>query len=302
MQTYEVLTTPNLKELTIHGDHSFPLAIYITTLSKNRLGYVQLHWHDEIQFVYVLNGCIKFEVEQNIYYIEKDNGIFINSGCLHSASSYMCEDSQYICIDIDNSLYFSTSSNIINEKYLQPFLNVKNTKSIVLNNAVSWQKNILNQILDLNTLYENNDFAYELLMQSKIIEMLYNLISNSQILLKEEVFVYNENQRIKDVISYIKDNYQNKITLDDLSNQANLCKSEFCRFFKKMTNQTPFEYLVSYRINQSAMLLRNSDYSILEISNIVGFNSVSYYVKRFKEQISCTPKYYRNFYSEKIDK
>ena len=302
MQTYEVLTTPNLKELTKHGDSAFPLAIYVTTLSKNKLGYVQLHWHDEIQFVYVIKGCVKFEVEHNIYYVKENDGIFINSGCIHSASPYECEDSQYICIDVDNSLYQCASQNIINEKYLQPFLNINNTKTIILDNNIEWQKKILDQIIELSNLFEQKYFAFELLMQAKIIEMLYNLINHSRDKLNENIYFFNENQRIKDVLTYINKNYQNKITLDDLSKQANLCKSEFCRFFKKITNQTPFEYLVGYRINQSAILLRNSDYSILEISNNVGFNSVSYFVKKFKEQTNCTPKYYRNFYVKLIEK
>ena len=303
MQTYEVLTTPNLKELTKHGSQSFPLAIYKTTLSKNKLGYVQMHWHDEIQFVCVLNGRVKFEIEQYAYYIEEGNGIFINSGCLHSATTHDSKDSTYICIDIGKNLYLPDPKNIISEKYLTPFLDINHIKTIPLNNDISWQKDILTKIISLSQINDEKKFAYELLIQARIIEMLHDLISNSkELLLGEDIYLYNENQRIKEVLTYIQDNYMNKINLDDLANQVNLCKSEFCRFFKKMTNQTPFEYLVNYRINQSAYLLRNSDYSILEIANKVGFNSVSYFVKRFKEQTSCTPKYYRNFHAIVINK
>ncbi|KZL91882.1 helix-turn-helix transcriptional regulator [Clostridium magnum] len=100
------------------------------------------------------------------------------------------------------------------------------------------------------------------------------------------------------MLSYIQENYKENVTLDDIAKNVNLSRAECSRFFKRMTGQTPFEYLISYRINQSTLLLRNSDLPITEIAEEVGFGSVSYYIEKFRKQINCTPKEFRNFHPE----
>lgn len=112
---------------------------------------------------------------------------------------------------------------------------------------------------------------------------------------------FSEDQRIKHMLSYIQQNHKQKIALEDIARNSNLSRAECCRFFKRMTKLTPFEYLISYRISQSMTLLRESDLSITEIAYEVGFGSVSYFIEKFKKQTSCTPKEFRNFSAEYVE-
>ncbi|MDH6604024.1 mannose-6-phosphate isomerase-like protein (cupin superfamily) [Bacilli bacterium PM5-9] len=180
MQVYEVLTTKDLKEIIKHGSKSFPLAIYKTLLSRNKLGYVQLHWHNEIQFVLVTKGTINFIVDSTSNIIEENNGIFINSNHLHSARSFQCNDSEYICIDVNANLFINNENNIINKKYLEPFISAKSIPAISLNRDIQWQQDILNDFEILYLLYEEKKFGYELKMQSIILNILHNMIINSE--------------------------------------------------------------------------------------------------------------------------
>ena len=299
MQTYEVLTTGDLKEITKHGDKSFPLAVYKTMLRKNKLGYIQLHWHDEIQFVIVTKGCVNFTVDKSQHIVEENHGIFINSNCLHSAKSYNHNDSEYICIDVSPDLFLGTSESIIRQKYVEPFLKSKAISSVTLNPSIDWQQNILNFLRDLYMIYEEKDFGFELKMQYIILNLFHLMIVNIKCWDREtSSYAFIEDQRIKKMLSYIQENYKEKVTLDDIAKNANLSRAECSRFFKRMTGQTPFEYLISYRINQSTLLLRNSDLPITEIAEEVGFRSVSYYIEKFRKQINCTPKEFRNFNPE----
>jgi len=70
--------------------------------------------------------------------------------------------------------------------------------------------------------------------------------------------------------------------------------SECCRIFKRTIHVTPFEYLISHRINQSILLLKNTDKNITEIALNTGFGSISYYIEKFKTQTGYTPKKYRH--------
>ena len=302
LQVYEVLTTGDLKEIMKHGSKSFPLAAYKTMLSKNKLGYIQLHWHDEIQFSLVTRGCVNFTVGQTSYKVEENNGIFINSNCLHSAKPFDHSDSEYICFDISPDLFIGPAESIIRLKYLDPFLKSKSVPAITLSLSTEWERNILNILNSLYITYEEHSFGFELEMQYNILKVLHQMITTCNWFETDvSSFAFVEDQRIKKMLSYIQENYKQKISLEDIAKNANLSRSECSRFFKRMTGQTPFEYLISYRINQSTLLLRNTDLSITEISDEVGFGSVSYFIEKFRKQISYTPKDFRNFCVEVIE-
>jgi AraC-like DNA-binding protein len=302
LQVYEVQTTGNLKEIMKHGSKSFPLAIYKTLLRKNKLGYVQLHWHDEIQFALVTKGRVNFTVDQSSYIVEEGGGIFINSNSLHSAKPLDQSDCEYICIDVAPDFFWGPSASAIRQKYFEPFLKSKSVSSVALNRTTDWEKYILESINGIYVVYDEKEFGFELEMQYILLKILHKMIVNCHWPESEaSSHSYIEDQRIKKTLSYIQESYKQKITLEDISKNANLSRAECSRFFKRMTGQTPFEYLISYRINQSTLLLRNSDLSITEIAYETGFGSVSYYIEKFRKQTNYTPKEFRNFCAELIE-
>jgi AraC-like DNA-binding protein/mannose-6-phosphate isomerase-like protein (cupin superfamily) len=302
LQVYEVQTTGNLKEIMKHGSKSFPLAIYKTLLRKNKLGYVQLHWHDEIQFALVTKGSINFTIDQSACIVKENEGIFINSNSLHSARPHETGDGEYICIDISPEFFMGPSDSIIRQKYLEPFLKSKSVSFVELNQTAGWESDVLKSLSALYELYEGKEFGFELKMKSIILNVLHLMILNSPWLETDaNLSSPVEDQRIKKMLSFIQDSYKTKITLEDIARNVNLSRSECSRFFKRMTGQTPFEYLISYRINQSTLLLKNSDMTITEIADEVGFGSVSYYIEKFRKETNYTPKEFRNFSAELIE-
>lgn len=302
MQVYEVQTTGNLKEIMKHGSKAFPLAIYKTLLRKNKLGYVQLHWHDEIQFALVTKGSVKFTVGQSTYIVEKSAGIFINSNSLHSAKPHDQSEGEYICIDVSPDFFWGPPESIIRQKYMEPFLKSTSVSSVELKLNVDWEKDILKSLKDLYEIYEQKNFGFELKVQYMLLNVLHLMIVNSSWRDTEaRSYAFVEDQRIKKILSYIQENYKQKITLENIAKNANLSRAECSRFFKRMTAQTPFEYLISYRINQSMLLLKNSAMSITEIADEVGFGSVSYFIEKFRKQTHYTPKEFRNFCIEFIE-
>lgn len=293
MQVFDIQMTNDLQEITMHGNSLFPIGVYKTQLNKNIHGHVPLHWHDEIQFVLVLKGCISFNVNQSTYNIQEKNGIFINSSCLHSARSHNCQDSEYICFDISPG-FLASSESIIYKKYVEPFL--KSKSAIKLNTLIPWQNKILYALNNLFEIYINKAFGFELNMYALILNIWHLIITNTpDYMIEVSTDTFAQDQKIKEMISFIHQNYKEKITLEDVAKSANVSRSECCRFFKQMTKLTPFEYLISYRINQSIQLLKKSNLSITEISEEVGFGSVSYYIEKFRKHTNYTPKEFRNY-------
>ena len=99
---------------------------------------------------------------------------------------------------------------------------------------------------------------------------------------------------VNHAIEYIKKNYSNDISIDDICSELNINKCYFCSIFKKETGSTFINYLNSYKIEKSKELLKNPNLSLLDISLCVGFNNQSYFSTVFKKLTSKTPLEFRD--------
>ena len=82
----------------------------------------------------------------------------------------------------------------------------------------------------------------------------------------------------------------------DIAKEVNMSQYHFCRFFKKMSGCTPFEYLINHRIDEAEKLLNDTDKAITTIAYEVGFDTVSYFIKTFKKIKKHTPSQFREAY------
>lgn len=97
-------------------------------------------------------------------------------------------------------------------------------------------------------------------------------------------------------LDYIYDNLHYKITLEDLAKEAGLSAPYLSKLFHKEVGMTVSQYITGKRIEAAENLLKYSDYSCIEISNYLCFNSESYFIQVFKEHTKLTPKQYRAKY------
>ncbi|HHV10870.1 MAG TPA: response regulator [Clostridiales bacterium] len=97
--------------------------------------------------------------------------------------------------------------------------------------------------------------------------------------------------RIKE---YVKSNYQDPISLQELANQQLFMNTSYLsRLFKVTTGHTFSQYLVAFRMEKAMDLLENSTLNINEIAEHVGFNDTSHFIQCFRKHFHTTPKEYR---------
>ena len=96
------------------------------------------------------------------------------------------------------------------------------------------------------------------------------------------------------VFEYAIEYYHQNITLEEVAEKANMSKNAFCRYFKKRTNKTFFQFLIEIRIERAGKLLSKSqELSVLEVSELCGFNNISNFNRKFKEIKGMSPLVYR---------
>lgn len=94
-------------------------------------------------------------------------------------------------------------------------------------------------------------------------------------------------------LDLIYDNLHNKITLNDLADNVGLSAPYLSKLFHKEVGVTVSQYISQKRVEAAENLLKFSDYSCIEISNYLCFNSESYFIQVFKSYTKLTPKEYR---------
>jgi len=94
-------------------------------------------------------------------------------------------------------------------------------------------------------------------------------------------------------MSFIKSHYAEKITLQDVADSVYLNMTYFSKVFKDETGQTPGNFITATRIEAGKKLLQNPAINIIDIPEMVGFESQSYFTRVFKKTEGCTPAQYR---------
>ena len=96
-----------------------------------------------------------------------------------------------------------------------------------------------------------------------------------------------------DILLYISQHYQSKLTTAELAEHFHLTEHYFCCLFKKETGQSPIDYINKYRIEKAGILLKNTDKNITDIAQQVGFDDSNYFSRIFKKYNGVSPRYYR---------
>lgn len=103
----------------------------------------------------------------------------------------------------------------------------------------------------------------------------------------------NKNDRLAAVFQYVKSNYKEEISLDEISKIANLTPTSFCRMFKAKTKKPFVEYLNEIRVANACKYLIETDLGVSEIAYECGYKTASNFNKLFKKLTGTTPKEYR---------
>ncbi len=99
---------------------------------------------------------------------------------------------------------------------------------------------------------------------------------------------------IREVISFIEQNYAIAISVEDMAKKCNLNRSYLGKIFKAALNQTPQEFLIQYRMAKACEQLKTTNRSISSISASVGYPNQLHFSRAFRKIYGISPREYKN--------
>ncbi len=248
------------------------------------------HEHEFIEIAYIANGCATQYINDKEYQVRHGNLLFINYKQVHE---FKVDDKSEIIdvlidpswisdklIDSDNAFELLTLSSF------SPFSDGIDTDMSVIY-FDSKERAVIESILrTMYSEYKKCALGYETMLKSLTLVLL-TLIFRKMSGTKDDFSITPE------FLQYIRDNCDQKLTLEELSKKCFYNPSYFSRLFREHYGITLTDFILNSRFERACDLLQNSDLSTEEIARRSGFGSKSAFYKFFKEKTGVTPGEYR---------
>lgn len=273
-------------------DRHFPVRGWIGLYNEH--SSVHPHWHDEIEILYIKEGKVTQQINQNIFSAVKGDIIFIAGNDVHS--TYTCEGgSEILVVQFNTDFIMPVFALSPEKKMIDGFKNGLDMPVAIKEDSIIGT-DILHSLNEIVKEFESKTDGYEIIIRSWIYRIIGIASRSFKCRKTSQENVYSmekARQMLIKTFSLIDDNYEGEITLEQAARISNLSVSHFCRLFKKATGMTFKEYLTFYRVNRAEQLLATSK-SITDIANDCGFESLSSFIRAFKQHRNSTPSAYRS--------
>jgi AraC-like DNA-binding protein len=147
---------------------------------------------------------------------------------------------------------------------------------------------IISSIID--TLRQKSIHA-EQFSSKLIVDLLTELLFTNN---NQDIFNLFIPDYIQSVMSYMDKHFNEKIRLDEMAKKFFVSKFLLAKEFKKYTGITPNEYLIGTRVNYAKELLQYSNYTVVQIAEMVGIDNVSHFINLFRNRVDMTPLDFRH--------
>lgn len=288
----ELLVNEEKRELKSHGTYQFPVNISRKRLSSYGTGAFPWHWHDEVELTLILSGQIDYRVNDSQYLLRAGEGLFCNADALHAGSRVEEGDCDYVSVSFHPRLVAGFEGCVLGGRFVEPLVGGGAFTSLRLSPEESWQRHILEAVEKIYQLSLSRPETYELEVQRQLLAIWSGLFRHR----REQGEAPSDPERVERlrvILSYLHENYGEKVTLEDVARQVGLCKSECCRFFRRQMGQPLFEYLLDYRVGRSLPLLQEGRATVAEVASRVGFSNPAYFSKVFRSRMKLSPREYQ---------
>lgn len=283
------------RELRRRGTAQFPCSVYRTVLSNYAGWEVPWHWHDEIELKLMFKGTAVASCGGDAFFLHAGEGLFLNAHVLHHTCGLDGQDCVLGSIVFELPLLAGAAGSVFETRYLRPIYGNHALPAVKLTGAVPWQARALEYIRCAYDACAEENFGYELEVRAGLSRFWKELsCANEALIAVPRPAETETNARMRRMLSFLEAHFTEAITPADLAEAAHISPRECFRCFDRIVGMPPMAYLLRRRITCAAELLRETGLPVTEICFRAGFHSPSYFGKRFREQMGCSPQEFRS--------
>ena len=235
-----------------------------------------LHTHNHTELFFIVSGKGQFLIQDQVFPVAANNLVIINPNVTHTEDSLNAQPLEYIVLGIDG---FEVAENANGS-----FCILDHFESVDISSCL---RNILREMEQKQTGYEDICQAY---MEILVIRLMRNIALSVQ---ADPLPKVSGNSQCAAVRHYIDLHFKEPLTLDQLSEEAHINKYYLSHIFKQEYGISPINYMISRRLEESKYLLAETDLSMSQIAQLMGFSSLSYFSQVFRSTQGVSPKEYR---------
>ena len=235
------------------------------------------HTHNHLELFYIVGGKGQFLIQDQLYPVDANNLVVINPNVIHTEVSLNAQPLEYIVLGIEGiELQTRDTAN-------GQFSILDHFESVEISSCL---RNILRETELKNTGYEDVCQAYMEIL-------LIRLMRNIALAIPSEPQSVSANRQCAAIRRYIDLHFKEALTLEQLAEESHMSKYYLSHTFKREYGVSPINYMISRRIEESKYLLVETDLSLSQIAQLLGFSSLSYFSQVFHRTQGISPKEYR---------
>jgi len=254
------------------------------------------HEHDFTEFAYILSGKGRYIVNGITYDVQAGDFVICNPGVKH----------QNIVTSVkEPTVEFICGFTEFHFKNMPPNSVILKDGGYVLHTSAEIKQEINKHCYEMQAENDANKPGKYFFLKTHLMQILLLVVrevyENKQDHAKGCNFEsYNKSYAVKKIINYLNENYERKISLEQIAHNMYLSPVYISKIFKEETGESPINYLIKIRLEKARDILLASDSgSIKNIANSVGYDDVYHFSKLFKKYYGVAPLYYKRSQSEK---
>lgn len=264
------------------NDRSFPLGgtAKLLNVASYKYGddwHCVPHTHNHTELFFIVSGKGQFLIQDQAVPVDVNNLVIINPNIPHAETSLSAQPLEYIVLGI-SGIELATGENSNGQ-----FCVLDHYESLEITSCL---RNLLRET-------ELQKPGYEDICQAYMEILIIRLMRSTALTAQTEPRVIAGNRQCAAIKRYIDLHFKEPLTLEQLSEEAHMSKYYLSHAFKREYGISPINYLISRRIDESKYLLAETDLSISQIAQLLGFSSLSYFSQVFRKSQQISPMEFR---------
>ncbi len=254
-------------------------------IDKDRY-YEKLHEHEEVQISYILKGAGTILAGDGVHHYKEGDLLILGSGLPHLFK----DDTTDPCM---HSIFFSRRA------FGEAFMSLEESQAInhfYTDAKAGFKAEATARIITLFKDIPRQQSLSRLILFLQLIQEIQPLehLPLSTFSYKKHI-TEADGQKLKAIFDYTLTSFTKPITLKAVADVAAMSPNAFCKYFKKRTNKTYFQYVTELRIAKASKLLLDApEYPITGIAEISGFQTISHFNRKFKTLKGMSPREWRS--------